>query len=155
MQRESISRASTRIVPVVVGNALGTIFSGKLVSKTKRYKLLTACSNVAGCLGFLSLLLRWHGHTQWYDNLLVMLPGVGMGVTQSTTFIHLAASLDQAEVAIAGSSWFLAQNIGALVGASLSMPLINKVLIDGLQTGLSGFADRHEVSRPCKSDIVG
>lgn len=146
MQRESISSASTRIVPVVVGNALGTILSGKVISKTRRYKALTALGNIAGFLGFSLILLRWHGKIAFYDALYVALPGMGMGVIQSATFIHLAASLEQSEVAVAGTSWFLAQNVGALIGASLSIPLINNALLDSLESGLTGFHNQSEVS---------
>lgn len=145
MQRESISSASTRIVPVVAGNALGTILSGKVISQTRKYKTLTAFGNIAGLLGFSLILLRWHGKITFYDALYVALPGMGMGVIQSATFIHLAASLEQSEVAVAGTSWFLAQNVGALAGASLSIPLINKALLDGLESGLTGFDNRSEV----------
>ncbi|KAL2678794.1 hypothetical protein Neosp_009545 [[Neocosmospora] mangrovei] len=46
--RESIASSSSRIVPVVVGNAFGTITSQRLITKTQRYKGLTAFGNIVG-----------------------------------------------------------------------------------------------------------
>ncbi|KAH8170351.1 major facilitator superfamily protein [Sarocladium implicatum] len=143
---ESVSRASTRIVPVVVGNALGTVVAGRLISKSKRYKGLMAFANCTGLAGFTLVLLRWHGSTGSMEALYVLLPGVGMGIVQATSFMHLAASVDHDEIAIAGTAWFLAQNVGVLVGASLSTALINKVLRPSLEQALEGEDDAAKVS---------
>lgn len=144
-ERETVAQAGSRIVPVVIGNALGTILSGRLISKTKRYKFLTAFANSIAFVGFLLMLLRWHGSTNWAESLYVSLPGVGMGIIQSATFIHLAASVDHSEMAIAGTTWFLAQNIGSLIGASISTSLINSVIKMSLQKSLAGFDDHDKV----------
>jgi predicted MFS family arabinose efflux permease len=135
---ESISAASARIVPVVLGNALGTILSGRLITRQKRYKLLAVFANTSGFVGFALMVLRWHGQTSTAEAFYVILPGLGMGIMQSVTFVHLAASVSHDEVPIAGTSWFLAQNIGALVGASITTSLINRVLRASLQAVLAG-----------------
>jgi MFS family permease len=143
--QESVSRASTRIVPVVAGNALGTVLAGRLISKFKRYKGLIALANCTGLTGFTLLLLRWHGNTNAVEALYVLLPGIGMGIIQSASFIHLAASVEHDEIAVAGTSWFLAQNIGVLVGASLSTALTSGVLKRSLQAALAGEDDAAQV----------
>lgn len=70
---------------------------------------------------------------------------MGMGIIQSTTFVHLAASLEHSDIAIAGSAWFLAQNIGVLVGASLSTSIINRRTSFLLRRNLEGIDDKKEV----------
>lgn len=145
--RESISTSGTRIVPVVIGNAFGTILSGHLITRYKRYKVMTAMGNVVGFVGFLIIFLRWRGSTEWYESVFVALPGMGMGIMQSTTFVHLAASLEQSDIAIAGSSWFLAQNVGILIGSSLSTATINRRTSSLLDSYLDGIEDKAEVSK--------
>jgi hypothetical protein len=71
-----------------------------------------------------------------------------MGIIQSTTFIHLVASVDNSEVSIAGTTWFLAQSIGILVGASFSTTLINSVLQFRMETLLDGLENKQEVASP-------
>ncbi|CAH0042854.1 unnamed protein product [Clonostachys rhizophaga] len=150
---ESVSTSGLRIAPVVVGNALGTVLSGKLITRLKRYKTLTALGNGIGLLGFLLLFVTWRGSTSWYTSLLVALPGAGMGILQSTTFLHLAASLDPSDIAIAGSAWFLAQNIGILLGASMSTTVINSVVQSYLQVSLEGFDAKEEIIRKVTSNV--
>ncbi|KAL6415686.1 putative major facilitator superfamily transporter [Ilyonectria robusta] len=151
--RESISSTGTRIVPVVIGNAVGTVSSGKLITKFKKYKHLTIFGNLTGLVGFLLVLLSWRGNTNWFQALFVSLPGVGMGIIQSSTFIHLAASLDHSQIAIAGTTWFLAQNIGVLVGASLSTTVINDALQSSLQTSLSGLIKKDDIIEHVTSSV--
>ncbi|KAI0177071.1 major facilitator superfamily domain-containing protein [Pestalotiopsis sp. NC0098] len=143
--RESISTSGTRIVPVVIGNAFGTILSGHLITRYKRYKVMTAMGNVVGFVGFLIIFLRWRGSTVWYESIFVALPGMGMGIMQSTTFVHLAASLEQSDIAIAGSSWFLAQNVGILIGSSLSTATINRRTSSLLDSYLDGIEHKAEI----------
>jgi predicted MFS family arabinose efflux permease len=143
--QESVARASTRIIPVVVGNALGTVVAGRLITKSKRYKALMAFANCVGFAGFALLLLRWHGNTHPTEAFYVVLPGVGMGIIQSASFMHLAANVEHHEIAIAGTSWFLAQNVGVLVGASLDTALINAVVRKSLETALNGNPESAQV----------
>ncbi|CAG9945294.1 unnamed protein product [Clonostachys rosea f. rosea IK726] len=150
---ESVSTSGLRIAPVVVGNALGTVLSGKLITFFKRYKTLTAVGNAIGFLGFLLLFATWRGSTSWYTSLLVALPGAGMGILQSTTFLHLAASLDPSDIAIAGSAWFLAQNVGILLGASMSTTVINSVVQNYLQVSLEGLDAKEEIIRKVTSNV--
>lgn len=103
--------------------------------------------NVVGFVGFLIIFLRWRGSTEWYESVFVALPGMGMGIMQSTTFVHLAASLEQSDIAIAGSSWFLAQNVGILIGSSLSTATINRRTSSLLDSYLDGIEDKAEVSK--------
>jgi hypothetical protein len=70
---------------------------------------------------------RWRGHTGNLEALYAALPGLGMRTIQSSTFIYLVASVENEEMAIAGTSWVLAQNFGVLAGASESTAIINGV----------------------------
>lgn len=144
VRRESVSSSSTRIVPIVVGNAAGTLISQHLITKSHKYKALTGFGNIIGLVGFSLILARWHGSIKWYESLFVALPGAGMGIIQSTTFVHLAASLEPSEVAIAGAAWFLAQNIGILLGASFSTAAINYALGYKLEKVLEGIEHKDE-----------
>lgn len=138
---------------MVVGNALSTVLSGKIINNMREYKVRTACGNISGILGCTLLLLHWDGNTKWFDSLFVVLSGLGMGVLQSATFVHLAASLRQSEVANAGTSWFLTQSVGALAGASMSILLINKVLRAALQRGLSDLKRKSKITHRVTSNV--
>lgn len=140
-----MSRAGSRIVPVVIGNATGTILGGNVISKTKKYKWLTVFGICCSITCFTFMCVRWHGQTNWPEACAVYLAGFGMGTSQSTTFVHLAASLDHSDIAIAGTTWFLAQSSGSLIGASFDISLMNAVLRSDLDRGLNGIENKTQV----------
>jgi hypothetical protein len=74
-----------------------------------------------------------------------------MGIIQSTTFIHLAASLDQSEIAIAGTALYLAQNLFVLVGIQLATALLHSRLYATLSRGLKGIKHKSKVYLPTSS----
>lgn len=63
----------------------------------------------------------------------------------ATTFVALAAGVDEAQMAIASTGLYLSANIGSLVGASLASNVLQASLSTGLDAGLKGFPDRQTV----------
>jgi sugar phosphate permease len=125
-----------------------------VISRTKRYKLITVCALLVALAGWVLIFLRWNGHINLLESLYVVLPGFGMGTIQSSTFVHLAASLDRSDMAIAGTAWFLAQSFGYLFGASFSTALINSVLRKQLNLNLAGWEGSDKVSSHCQHSTI-
>lgn len=141
----SVAAAGLRLVPAVVGNATGGLLSGFIISKTGRYKVLTIFASVAATVGYILVTIRWTGHTKWYESVYIFLGGFGMGIIQSTTFIHLAASLEATEMAIAGTTLFLSQNLFTLLGIQISTTVLRATLRAGLDAGLDGVKHKEKV----------
>lgn len=68
-----------------------------------------------------------------------------VGIVLSTTFIYLAAGVDDSQMAIAGTGLYLSANIGTLVGASLTNAILQTTLKASLQRELSGWEGGMEV----------
>lgn len=68
-----------------------------------------------------------------------------MGSTQSTTFVHLAVSLDAKDIAVAGTTWFLCQSAAMLVAANTFNMVHNLALINMLNSALQGMHNKDEV----------
>ena len=64
----------------------------------------------------------------------------------ATTFVALAAGVDDTQMAIAGTGWYLSANLGAVVGASLASKILQASLRTGLNAGLKDFQDGQLVS---------
>lgn len=141
----SVAAAGLRLVPAVVGNATGGLLSGFIISRTGRYKVLTISASAAATVGYILVTIRWTGHTKWYESIYIFLGGFGMGIIQSTTFIHLAASLEATELAIAGTTLFLFQNLFTLLGIQVSTTVLRATLRAGLDAGLDGVKHKKKV----------
>lgn len=116
--------------------------------RTVSYKLLTIIGTMVASVGYLLLILRWHGDTNIWESLYIMPGGFGTGVMYTTVFISLAAGVDESQMAIATSSFYLSANMGTLLGASLSSTVLQKHLRTELGRALQGFPGRNQVTSP-------
>ncbi|KAL1608007.1 hypothetical protein SLS60_002946 [Paraconiothyrium brasiliense] len=110
-----------------IGGPLGGWLADTLmfaIPLTGRYKSITLLAILAACGGYLLLILRWHGHTNWLESLYIMPGGFAMGVASSTLFISVQASIDPAHSAVAASTLYLASAIGAVIGMAASSAVL-------------------------------
>jgi predicted MFS family arabinose efflux permease len=142
----TVGQAGLRLVPAVIGNATAGLISGYTISKTGRYKLFAIIGNICGWLGYLMVLVRWRGEAHADGMLYLFLGGFASGTNQSTTFIHLAASLDPSEMAIAGTTLYLVQNLFLLIGLQFSTAVLHARLRIGLDSGLEGVKNKQKVN---------
>ncbi|VUC24016.1 unnamed protein product [Clonostachys rosea] len=149
----SAAAAGSRLILMVVGNMVGGIVAGHLISRTRHYKVITTIAVGLGSTCYLLVLIRWRGSTAWYDTAIVILGGFGMGMTQSSSFIHLAASLTGKEIAIASMSWYLSANIGMLVAANLFNALHNTSLLAFLKQDLREIDNADKIIHGAVSDL--
>jgi ABC-type Fe3+ transport system permease subunit len=97
--------------------------------------------------------LRWRGHTNLFESLYIIPGGFGTGVALSTTFIGLAAGVEPADIAIAGTGLYQAQNIGVVVGLSVVGSLLRTTLRPQLEEGLRDIKDMERIIDRSVSDI--
>ena len=81
-------------------------------TRTGRYTRLATLSVLISSLGYLLLLLRWHGHTNWLESLYIIPGGFGTGMAQSALFISLQAVIaDPAHMSPAVSFMYLSGTV--------------------------------------------
>lgn len=141
----SVTQAGSRVVFIVVGNTLGGLLTGWLISRTGRYKFIIVLATLLGIVCYVLVLVRWRGASGWLDSIYLMLGGVGMGSTQNTTFVHLAASLNPKDMAIAGTVWFLSQSVGMLVAVNVFNVVHEVALVKLLKEALRCEPNRDKV----------
>ncbi|ROW07674.1 hypothetical protein VMCG_03348 [Cytospora schulzeri] len=115
-QKMSNTAAGARLLPAVIGNAVGGIMSGYFIRKTGKYKWLISLATLMSASSYALLLLRWHGKTNWLETLYIFPGGFGTGVALSAVFIAVQASVQKAHLAPAVSSLYLSQGFGCVVG---------------------------------------
>ncbi|KAJ4372895.1 hypothetical protein N0V83_003186 [Neocucurbitaria cava] len=135
--------AGAHLVPAVAGNAIGGILSGIIIHRTGRYKALILVATIVAATGYLLLILRWHGDTNWLESLYIFPGGFGMGIVQSALFISIQAAIDPAFTAIATSTLYLTSTVGFLAGLAGVSAVLQEALRKGLDRRLTnlGFPD--------------
>lgn len=71
--------------------------------------------------------------------------GFGTGIALSTTFIVLTASIDSSDMAVAAAGLYQAQNIGVVIGLSITEAIVQGTLRPMLERRLRGFEDKRIV----------
>lgn len=154
----TVAAAGARMVPSVMGNAVGGLASGWVISQTGRYKLLTTLASVSSTAAYGTVLIRWTGGVSgeegdWGEVWYIFFGGLGMGVITSTTFVHLAASLEVGDMAVAGTVCYLAGYVGQLVGIELGTTVVQGWLRKGLGRVLRGVEGKEGVVKGVLSDV--
>ncbi|KAK1833433.1 major facilitator superfamily-domain-containing protein [Podospora conica] len=127
--RMSNTEAGMHLVPAVVGNAVGGLLSGVIIKRTGRYKSLATFAVAFSSLGYLLLLLRWHGHTNWLESLYIIPGGFGSGMAQSALFISLQAVIaDPAHMSPAVSFMYLSGTVSITIGLAVSNAAMQSTL---------------------------
>ncbi|KAF1849201.1 MFS general substrate transporter [Cucurbitaria berberidis CBS 394.84] len=149
--------AGAHLVPAVVGNAVGGMLSGTIIHRTGRYKALILVATIVAATGYLLLILRWHGHTNWFESLYIFPGGFGMGIVLSALFISVQVSIPPAFIAIATSTLYLTSSVGFLAGMAGVSAVLQEALSRGLDHRLVklGFSDhkRWKIIERAVSDV--
>jgi hypothetical protein len=107
---------------------------------------------LSGCLCFSLLLALWRGNTPSWQSIFIFPGGFATGIAHASLFVALATSVEEKDMAIAGSGLYLSGNIGAVTGLSLASAVFNNALNDGLNSALSNLPDGQDIMRRSLDD---
>ncbi|KAI1335280.1 MFS general substrate transporter [Xylariaceae sp. FL0016] len=134
--KASNTAAGLHLVPAVIGNALGGIASGRLIKRTGRYKIVITAASISASIGYIFLIIRWHGHTNWWESLYIFPGGFGSGLAMSAVFVALNAVVEPAHKAVVSSGLYLAIPVGMALGVATSSAVMLEVLQNTLRARL-------------------
>ena len=97
---------------------------------------------ISSALGYALLIIFWKGKTPAWESLYIGPGGFGTGIVQGTTFVAIAAGVNESQMAIASTGLYLSGGIGMLIGTSLASNILLSTLRPELERGLEGYGDR-------------
>ncbi|KAI1173450.1 major facilitator superfamily transporter [Nemania sp. FL0916] len=110
--------AGLHLVPAVIGNAVGGLVAGSVIRRTGRYKAVIIGSSLFASIGYTLLVIRWHGNTNWWESMYIVLGGFGAGMGGSAVFVSLNAVVEPAHKAVVTSGLQLSMPLGMLLGVT-------------------------------------
>jgi len=139
VQHISATRSGLVLVPVVVGLVAGSMVTGRIVKKWGRYRLLLV---VGGLLVVASLGLTAHFLEElkyWQITSLMVLLGLGLGLTVPTFPIAVQNSVERSRMGTASSFLQFFRLMGGSMGVALLGLLVdNEPLMTGLRHVFQG-----------------
>ncbi|EPE08354.1 major facilitator superfamily transporter [Ophiostoma piceae UAMH 11346] len=153
----SNTEAGAHLFPAVAGNAIGGIIAGIYIKRTGRYRNLIILAAFSASLSYFSLLVSWHGHTNWFQSLYIAPGGFGSGLIQSAVFVSLQVVVKPHHMAPAISLLYLSGTCAMILGLACVSTVMHEFLKSGLESNLAALAldpaDRAEIFQNALSNI--
>ncbi|KAL8731087.1 MAG: hypothetical protein Q9166_003615, partial [cf. Caloplaca sp. 2 TL-2023] len=146
------SVAALHITPAPVGNAIGSLLGGKLISRTKRYKSLSLFAAALCTVSFIAIMLRWHGRLNVWESLYILPASIGVGLLNATQFVAVSAAVEKKHLATSISIFLLSQQVGMMIGAGGSTALLRREFRDKLVERLGGRMDGAQIIKDVLDD---
>jgi EmrB/QacA subfamily drug resistance transporter len=131
---ESPTASGLRLVPLMAGVLVTSIVSGRLISRTGRYRLFPIAGTAVTVAGML-LLARLDVDTPlWAASAYTLVVGLGLGMTMQVLVLAVQNAVGYEHLGVATSGSVLFRQIGGSIGVSL----FGAVFANRLQAQLAG-----------------
>ena len=120
----SPTKAGLELLPLTLGIMTGSIISGRVISKTGKYKIFPVIGTVVLTVS-LSLMTTFNADTAyWWIAILSYLFGVGLGHVLQPTVIAVQNAVQMKDLGVATSSVTLFRQLGATVGTAAFISIL-------------------------------
>jgi len=112
------TEAGLKLIPLMLGIVSTSIFSGKAISKSGRYKRFPIAGTAIMSLGILAMASLKADSPYWQVAIFAVTVGVGLGLSMQTIVIALQNAVDFKDMGIATSSNTFFRSLGSVFGTA-------------------------------------
>jgi len=136
----SATEAGLKLIPLMLGIVSTSIFSGKAISKTGKYKKFPIMGTTLMTVGILLMVTLTRETPFWQLSIFAILVGAGLGLSMQTIVIALQNSVDFKDMGVATSSNTFFRSLGSVFGTALFGSILTNRVTHYLQSGFSELA---------------
>ncbi|MFT4009313.1 MAG: MDR family MFS transporter [Nocardioidaceae bacterium] len=126
-----------RLLPLVLGLLITSIFSGNVVSRTGRYKIFPVIGSLVMTLGLFLLSRMDADTTGWTASLFLFVLGLGIGLSMQVLTIVVQSAVRYADLGVATSGITFFRTMGTAFGAAIFGSLYSNFLSDRLPAAIT------------------
>ena len=115
----SPTKSGLAMLPIVVGLFASSIGSGRLISRTGKYKIFPILGSSILIVGLALLAQIGVGTPYWHIAVFGAIFGVGLGMTISTIVVAIQNSVEMRDMGAATSSTTFFRSLGGAIGAAV------------------------------------
>ena len=119
VQGESPSSAGLKLIPLMLGIVTTSIYSGKAISRTGKYKKFPVAGTILMTTGLALMSTLAVDTPYWRVAIFGAMVGMGMGLSMQTMVIALQNSIDFKELGVATTSNTFFRSLGSVFGAAV------------------------------------
>jgi len=136
----SATEAGLKLIPLMLGIVSTSIFSGKAISKSGKYKKFPVMGTTLMTVGILLMVTLTRETPFWQLSIFSILVGAGLGLSMQTIVIALQNSVDFKDMGVATSSNTFFRSLGSVFGTALFGSILTNRVAHYLQSGFTDLA---------------
>jgi MFS family permease len=136
----SATEAGLRLIPLMLGIVSTSIFSGKAISKSGKYKKFPVMGTTLMTVGILLMVTLTRETPFWQLSIFAILVGAGLGLSMQTIVIALQNAVDFKDMGVATSSNTFFRSLGSVFGTALFGSILTNRVSHYLQSGFTELA---------------
>ena len=136
----SATEAGLKLIPLMLGIVSTSIFSGKAISKSGKYKKFPVMGTTLMTVGILLMVTLTRETPFWQLSIFAILVGAGLGLSMQTIVIALQNSVDFKDMGVATSSNTFFRSLGSVFGTALFGSILTNRVAHYLQSGFTDLA---------------
>ena len=140
IQGNSATQAGLKLIPLMLGIVSMTVTSGRIISKTGKYKIFPLIGTVIMSAGLLLLSTLSLDTPYWKLAIFAIVVGAGLGASMQTIVIALQNDIDFKDLGIATSSNTFFRSLGGAFGTAIFGTILSNQVSSNLKTGFAELA---------------
>lgn len=130
----SPTKAGLLSIPLMLGSFFGTVGSGRLITRTGRWKRFLVLGSALLLVGLTLLGTIDHSTPDWHTMVFMAVMGVGMGMLLQNYVLAVQNTVDVAQVGSASAAVAFFRSLGGAVGVSV----LGAILANQVKNDVSG-----------------
>ena len=140
VQGASATEAGLKLIPLMIGILAVTITSGRIITKTGKYKIFPILGTIAMSIGLLLMTQLEVDTPYWQLSIYSIILGAGLGASMQTIVIALQNAVDFKDLGIATSSNTFFRSLGGAFGTAIFGTILSQQIGKKLESGFKELA---------------
>jgi MFS family permease len=140
VQGATATEAGLKLIPLMIGILTVTITSGRIITKTGKYKIFPILGTIAMSVGLLLMTQLEVETPYWQLSIYSIILGAGLGASMQTIVIALQNAVDFKDLGIATSSNTFFRSLGGAFGTAIFGTILSQQIGKNLENGFKELA---------------
>jgi MFS family permease len=140
VQGATATEAGLKLIPLMLGILSVTITSGRIITKTGKYRIFPILGTITMSLGLLLMTTLSVDTPYWQLSIYSIIVGAGLGASMQTIVIALQNAVDFKDLGIATSSNTFFRSLGGAFGTAIFGTILSHQVTKNLESGFQNLA---------------
>jgi MFS family permease len=140
VQGATATEAGLKLIPLMLGILSVTITSGRVITKTGKYRIFPILGTITMSLGLLFMTTLSVDTPYWQLSIYSIIVGAGLGASMQTIVIALQNAVDFKDLGIATSSNTFFRSLGGAFGTAIFGTILSHQVTKNLESGFQNLA---------------